>query len=64
MNPTSNLWMIKTQIVYDGIVSNKMEKAEGDLPACESAKDTEHHFIFLVTGNISLGKSGTRGKSN
>ena len=47
----------KTQIIYDGIVSHKLEKGVGDLPQGERAKDAEHHFTFLVTGNISPGKN-------
>lgn len=46
----------KSQIIYDGIVSDKMEKSEGDI-AIRKKRESQHVFTFLVTGNISPGKN-------
>ena len=46
----------KCKIIYDGIVSDKMDKPESNIPACKESEG-KHIFTFLVTGNISRGKN-------
>lgn len=46
----------KSCIIYDGIVSDKMDKLESDIPA-RKEEESKRTFTFLVTGNISPGKN-------
>lgn len=46
----------KSRIIYDGIVSDKTDKLESDIPA-RKEKESKGTFTFLVTGNISPGKN-------
>lgn len=46
----------KSRIIYDGIVSDKMDKLESNIPA-RKEKESKCTFTFLVTGNISPGKN-------
>lgn len=46
----------KSRVIYDGIVSKEMEKADKTL-LVRKANGSDHIFTFLVTGNISPGKN-------
>lgn len=46
----------KSRVIYDGIVSKEMEKAEKTL-LVRKVNGSDHIFTFLVTGNISPGKN-------
>lgn len=46
----------KSRIIYDGIVSDKTDKLESDIPA-RKEKESKGTVTFLVTGNISPGKN-------